>query len=192
MNAISTIPPNCFSALAGLNQCFDEIKAMQDILVKVICDLAATNPDFQKCLADGIAASGSSLPTLGVTNGSPAPPGQVGEFISTTQAVPVTTALTHQFLQGAILQPGDWDVWAWASAPATATSMAFLLSPTPTGLSNNMTGELNNPTTIAGATAIGITARALISVPTLLVFDFAAQFPVAANATFSLEARRRR
>lgn len=117
-------------------------------------------------------------PIMGVTDGSNAGPGQVGEFLGGQVGFSYAAypSITNQTVSLTVIPPGDWDLWAWIWL-STATSGAFFgLDPAPTGISNNMAG-LN---TFAGAGALdnlseqilllGAQARGSFSVPTLLPF----------------------
>lgn len=120
---------------------------------------------------------------MGVIDGSPALPGQVGEFISgqATIAIPalgagITWGGTAQPLQ---IPPGDWMVFADAYWDLWYPSVAFGMTP-PSGFSSGMlggswgTGDPNN------RVAVGQACHALISNPVHLVFNVAV---AAAGAT---------
>ena len=187
-------PPSCFSELYRLNQCYDDIRMMEQILQKVICDMAANNAEFQQCLVDGITKGGSNVPLIGVTNGSNAQPGQVGEFVPFQQTVNFPTGTNTQMISMGVLQPGDWDCWAW-SQPQTAVieDASFYLDPVPPGFSNALPGAVWGVTAGAAAnTLVSATCRASISVPTLLAFGYATVATAAGAAVFQVECRRAR
>jgi hypothetical protein len=195
MGRPAAVPPSCFSQLYSLNQCYEDILMMKQILSKVICDMAATDPDFQKCLAQAMAAAGSNVPLVGVTDGSNAQPGQVGEFLSNRQTVniPAVTGTNNQFLSTIVLPPGDWDIWAWTSVNGIIDALLFSLDPQPAGFSNSAAAWFDDPTNNGvGLTISGMTARGSVSVPTLLVFIYSTVCTTATTAAFQVEARRRR
>lgn len=189
-------PPGDMSALL---QCYCDIQAATAFISKVVTDLAANDPAFQKALVDGIAASGSNLPLIGVTNGSDAQPGQVGEFIDLSQTVnyPVT-ANTNQVVTMGILQPGDWDVWAWADCPGLVTGLNIDLNPIPPGFSSGMQAFTIGIQSASPQAALITTptVRATLSVPTLCVMNVLTNQVTAGPAPGTiglvLSARRRR
>jgi hypothetical protein len=104
-------PPSCFSQLAGLAQCWDDVKAMQQVLSKIIADLLADDPTgtIIPAIIAAIQQSGTNVPIIGVTDGSWAQPGQVGELL--------TGGGSDNFNPGGIsyvapltLTPGDWNL----------------------------------------------------------------------------------
>jgi hypothetical protein len=189
-------PPSCFSELAALNSCYNSIQMMEMILQKVICDMAANNPAFQKCLVDAIAASGSNVPLIGVTNGSDAQPGQVGEYIytQTTLNLPaVASGATGTIVvPGVVVQPGDWDAGCFFLPTSSIQSVVFQLNPVPVGVSNWMMGEAWSGTTEDIQQVMGQPARILISVPTLMPFTITYGTALAQTAIFGFYTRRAR
>jgi len=190
----SAVPPGCFSELARLNQCYNEVQMMEMILSKVVCDLATNNAAFQQCLVNAIAKSGSNVPLIGVTNGADAQPGQVGEYVQFVSTLPIPIGATNQApLQSGVLQPGDWDVYAWMQTNGSGTDVAFYLNPIPAGFANQASGsDWGSTTGSGGGIIIGSMCRALISVPTLMVFAVDFTSAITQTATLTVEARRRR
>lgn len=194
--------PSCFSELASLNACYDSIQMMNQILAKVITDLVTNDKAVQAAIVEAIAASGSNVPLIGVTNGSDAQPGQVGEFVSFNQAVtyPAGVANTQVVTMG-VLQPGDWDVWSTAGVYGFGGATQFILDPQPAGFSSQLQGSLLLPQTgvtgTAGSWIIGVMARASISAPTLIAMQFISNMfgdsaATSTSATLLVFARRRR
>jgi hypothetical protein len=196
------VPPGCFSELARLNQCYNEVQMMEMILAKVVCDLATNNAQFQQCLAEGIAKSGSGVPILGVTDGSNAQPGQVGEWVQTTAVAPVVANVsTTTNCNLGVLQPGDWTCFATLQDFAWSQGNLFYLAPQPAGFSTDMFGSA---LAAAGGSAFGqantiggIPCRASLTVPTLVVFAVTTNYPAGAiqagqEATMIFQARRSR
>lgn len=116
-------------------------------------------------------------PIIGVTDGSDAAPGQVGEAIvgigSINYAAYPTNTTTSLALM--VIQPGDWSLWPSGSASTVIGGAAFFLDPWPVlGLSSRMEMELSQAGSSPGlaetAVFIGQYARASVSVPTLLAF----------------------
>jgi hypothetical protein len=185
--------PSCFSELASLNACYDSVQMMEQILSKVVCDLAQNNAAFQQCLVNAIAASGSNVPLIGVTNGQAAQPGQVGEFISYEVALtlPVSSSPQIQVTNVGTLPPGDWLLWA-IGAPATEVDVLLCnLNPTPAGFSTGLWGGIFG-TTMNGIVLVTGPCHALTSTPVPLVFDINSQSTVSQSCAFYVQGVRQR
>lgn len=194
-------PPSCFSAIAKADACWDQSKAMYEFLSKVITDIFKCNPE----LIPSPPPSAGSGPITGVTDGSNAAAGEVGEYIGAiTQisfaAYPQRTQTTVSPL---VVQPGDWDLWASLYCSTEFGSVWFNLVPTPAGISNNLAGgnALGITTGVAQAellaVVIGQSARGNFTVPTLLPFQVtidqsADAALLAGTAYLQVEGRRRR
>lgn len=115
-------------------------------------------------------------PIHGVTDGSDATPGDVGEFIQVTQNVPYAgyPTITNTTVSLIVLQPGDWDLNCTLGPSTVVGGAQFYLSPNPTGSANLMFGWMGAITTGTpveeGVVVIGQPGRLLCSVPTLLPF----------------------
>lgn len=157
----------------ALMQCYCDIQAATAFISKIVTDLAATDPAFQQALVDAMAASGSALPLIGVTDGSNPQPGQVGEFVDFEVPfnVPVTPQLNIPITMG-VLQPGDWDCWANAATNVWVSSMEIIQIPTPPGFSHGIAAMAAVPEgTTEQITVNAAAVRASISVPTLIVIS---------------------
>lgn len=137
----------------------------------------------------------------GVTDGSNAQPGQVGEFMRFSVNVPFTaTTLTNVNVQLGTLSPGDWDCWSGLETGQGTGPTSILLSPAPPGASNLMhaaLGSFTNPATLEWSILSGPQCRISSSVPSLIAMqvfiDNTGQTGVqAGTAVVWLEARRRR
>lgn len=168
------VPPSCFSQVAKANACWDQSQALYNLVSKVVTDIFATNPG----IIPAPPPSAGSGPIHGVTDGSNAQPGDVGEFFQvspsfTFAAYPNNTTTT---VSAAVLQPGDWNLASALSFGVAVGPVSWALSPVPPGLSNAMNGyavDLNPNVTFFAETGIitGFPARASVSVPTLLAFS---------------------
>jgi hypothetical protein len=147
---------------------------------------------FQQFLQCMLAQLGP-LAIQGVTDGSSALPGNVGEFATATVQINFpASASTVTPIQPIVISPGDWDISAFMVPSVAVNFLGFVLSPVPAGMSNNMQAQQGN----AGvdlATVSGPLARGNFTVPTLLPFTVT----VSATATagyyyFTVSARRRR
>jgi hypothetical protein len=189
--------PSCFSELAQLGQCYNQVQWLTNLLTEIVTDIITTDTAVQQAIVDAIVATGSNVPLIGVTNGSDAAPGQVGEFVQTYQTLNLPDGQNTQNFSGMVLQPGDWDVWAWCYPTAWCDSLYFFLTNgAPPGFSNGIFGQVisgtSPPTSWTAAVVISPACRALISVPTLLPFTLITNAQSAQTAVFQLEARRRR
>jgi hypothetical protein len=194
--------PSCFSELASLNACYDSVQMMEQILAKVITDLVTNNTAVQAAIVEAIAKSGSNVPLIGVTNGSDAQPGQVGEWLTWTVTVtyPATTA-NQQVVSIGTLPPGDWDVYSAVGIFNLGGATGFFLNPVPAGFTSSLQGQyIGGGAGAAGTVSswiVGVPSRALISAPSLIAFQFNSnQFADSAATSTSSElivfARRRR
>lgn len=180
----------------ALLQCYCDIQSATAFIKAVVTNLAETDPEFQQTLANAVLASGAALPLIGVTNGTPAQAGQVGEFVQFTNTINIagTGSQERTVFTAGVLQPGDWDLEMFVQPLIGMTLVSVTLDPQPVGLSNTIWVGFS----IAGATAEGVGAlpgpyaRGLFSVPTLLPVLSIMAASTAGTALFTLNARRRR
>ena len=173
--------------LFRLEQCWDDVKATKDFLKRIIDELIAEDPSL----------IGLAQPIIGVTDGSDAQPGQVGEYVRFQAGVTVPAiSQTTQVTLG-VLPPGDWDCWAWLtdfSVPVTTAQ--FYRAPPPPGFDD----PLNSVTFTAGdamvTTLVSVTTRALTSAPSLINFTVTTNNvtpgPADGGAVLVFQSRRRR
>lgn len=161
-------PPGGMDALM---KCYCDLQQASAFIGQVMLDQINNNPAIIAAIIAGIEKSGSNLPTVGVTDGSNAQPGQVGEFVYMAAPAPFGTGTS--MLNLGVLQPGDWDCWAWMdNQDGTVTTIESFLNPLPAGFSNNMNAFTYSGTPAEDLTLVQPAARANITVPTLLVFQF--------------------
>lgn len=173
------MPPGGFPAgccppggMDALLQCYCDVQSATAFISKVVQDLAANDPVFQQSLVDAIVASGSNIPLIGVTNGTPAQPGQVGEYVSYhLQPTFAATANQSQPVTMGVLQPGDWQVWSTLSTSVVTTGSNMVLNPVPPGFSSSLEQQLAGAASGLTTVLLGGPAQALISVPTLVVIQ---------------------
>lgn len=182
---------------SNLMQCYCDIQNATAFICAVMVDCINTNPAVTTAIIDAIAKSGSNLPLLGVTNGTPAQPGQVGELVVFASGdISATAGPQTQSITMGVLQPGDWDCWFFGNMLGEAHDLAFSLTPQPAGFQNNLNTVLGVMSPELAETPVSTTTQALISVPTLIVIQ--AQTNIGAPGpgpfTFALDfiARRRR
>jgi hypothetical protein len=194
--------PSCFSELAQLGQCYNQVQWLTNLLTEIVTDIIETDTDVQQAIVDAIVATGSNVPLIGVTNGSNAQPGQVGEYIQwyiATQPFAVGDNVTQSVTLG-VLQPGDWQCWCGFAVNGPTGNVWVQLNPTPAGFSTNMWGQaqedLGTYGGVAGFTVLTMDARASLSVPTAVVYslgiDNAATGATATLGNFTFGARRAR
>ena len=143
----------------------------------------------------------------GVTDGSNAALGQIGEYVIwTVTGIPVVVnQTTTTTITVGTLQPGDWQCFASLDDFAFSPGNMFNLSPQPAGFSTNMAGININmaagippPVEVLQAnTIVAITARASLTVATPVNFAVTTNYPAGnvqtpQTATFVFQARRMR
>lgn len=121
-------PPDFFSALYWLNAAYDDVKATKAFLRRLIQDLISEDPT----LIQGMGVAG-------VTDGSSAQPGQVGEVWdpgTQTVSFPANSVNVSTTTSMGVLPPGDWMFWAWAADPSVAVqAFGIINTPQPAGVS---------------------------------------------------------
>lgn len=193
-------PPGGMDALM---KCYCDIQQASAFIGQIMIDQINNNPAVIAAIIAALEKSGSSVPLLGVTNGSNAQPGQVGEFISATGSFPYTaySSTTSVTLTPIVVQPGDWDFRATLGFSSYVGGAFMELVPSPAGMSNPMTGAVNfgssGAATVEELLLLSATARGSFSVPTLMpfsctVFQLSASTLPAGTATFNFEGRRMR
>lgn len=161
--------PGCGPPSGSLMDCYWSVQSATAFISAIMIDAINNNPAVAQAMIDAITKSGSALPLLGVTNGADAQPGQVGEWVMMTQSVSLTGASneTHVVSMG-VLQPGDWNCWAFASFSPPVVSGSWLqLTPLPAGFATNL-WLVDGP---GGFGIASVQTRALISVPTLIPLE---------------------
>ena len=182
--------------LDALMKCYCDIQQASAFIGQIMLDQINNNPAIIAAIIAGIENSGSSLPTVGVTNGAAAQPGQVGEFVAFSQSVAYPTTSQNVPVTMGVLPPGDWDIWAFGNTSTLVSDFAFVLNPVPAGVSNDLETLIVPFTAAEALELVSTTAQALISVPTLFVFQVGTNGvgagSSAGTATITFNARRRR
>lgn len=190
-------PPGGMDALM---KCYCDIQQASAFIGQVMLDQINNNPAIIAAIIAGIENSGSSLPTLGVTNGQPAQPGQVGEYVSfaSPNLNYNTTATTLSWTAG-VLQPGDWDVWAFLQlyGPGGVADCYAYLNPVPAGVALAFRmSEFSGGSFADQVWLVAPAGQALISVPSLFNFTInvnqSGAGPSAGQLGLQMIARRRR
>lgn len=167
------MPPDIFSALFWLSRAYDDVRATKAFLRKLIADLLADDPNL----------FGQGRPIIGVTDGSDAQPGQVGEFVRMNATFPCPATSFAQVQSLGVLQPGDWDCWMWVNPVDYGTeSMQIWLQPQPAGFDNEMyTGQVLAQQ--EWDSLVTQHSRASLSVPTLISVGMETNINGATNAS---------
>lgn len=186
-------PPD---GLAGLIQCYGDINAAMDFLSRLIIDLINNNPAVAEAIIQAIEKSGSALPLLGTTNGTPAVSPQVGQYVqfSGTLDYPSSGSTATASLSLGVLPPGDWDCWMWATFTGTVQGMIVSLNPLPTGFAANPSMTVVYGPTPPTVTVSSIQVEALTTGDSLIVANtqVAAVSGQGGVLTVNFAARRRR
>jgi hypothetical protein len=151
---------------------------------------------FQQFLMAMLSQIGP-YPVQGVTDGSNAAPGMIGEWVAMAANfnIPTASQLGLAVTVG-VLSPGDWTCFAYANTSVVVSDLSFRLVPVPAGFSNSMDGAVGSFPGMLNATIVGPPARASITVPTLVAFGLntntSAAGPTAGTGIMNFEARRSR
>lgn len=179
-------PPPIVDCMGSLAQCYADVKAAQAFLEQMLIDIINCNPDI----------IGRGTPIVGVTDGSNAQPGMVGEIITLTGVFPYNATQTQGPLSLGSLPAGDWDCWTYGYPSAWATDFEFALNPVPAGFENNLWGKTTVQTpTVWIVPVVGIQGRASTTQPSLIAFTCTANANGPGDAgtmAITFNARRRR
>jgi hypothetical protein len=138
--------------MSGLMQCWQDIAQFQQFLA---CMLSQMGP----------------FPMQGVTDGSNAAPGNIGEFMTATaNATFAAGVVTTTTLSPIVIPPGDWDLWSFSEQTVETGIVWYYASPQPVGVTNDMSGIAGAPGAGLLTRVIGLPARGSFTVPTLLAF----------------------
>jgi hypothetical protein len=153
---------------------WNEIQCLKQVIQEVLDELGITKPGTPPGTGGG--GGTPSTPLVGVTDGSKAAAGIVGEYISGTQVIPVTNAATVTYTPVPVTIPaGDWDVEASILTEyLDYIGLKFNLTPIPPGMSADELAWSHpsaNPGTGAwGLVAVAPRAQASFSAATPLAF----------------------
>lgn len=178
----------------GLVQCYDDVNNASAFLAALFIDQINNNPAVAEAMIQAITKSGAALPLLGVTNGAPAVPPQVGEYLQLVATLPYTATPATALLSLGVLPAGDWDCWLWATFTSVTAGAQYFLSPLPAGFAANPAASTYSATLPPIAPLASMTVEALTSVDSLIVADTAvvASSGQSGVMTLNFAARRRR
>jgi hypothetical protein len=101
-------PPGCFDWIAKAQACWDQSQDLEAFLTQVITDIFTQNPG----IIPPPPPSAGTGPIIGVTDGSDAAPGEVGEWMTSQVTGTISQNAGLATYQTLTLTPGDWDCWA--------------------------------------------------------------------------------
>jgi hypothetical protein len=138
-------------------------------------------------LAGGTLTGNLTVPGIvGVSNGSNAAAGTVGEYLSsivlTTSAISLTSG-TEANVTSISLTAGDWDVWAegWFNAAATTTITELAV-----GININSTGLQGVPQDQTAVAVAGSFSAGLARAPSIVIPTAPCRVSVSATTTYYL------
>lgn len=172
-----------------LRQCNKDIMVLRKLIEEIVNDILGNQP----------APGGVTGPIIGVTDGSDAAPGEVGEFLTFSATGNYQAgAISDVILPVGIIPPGDWSLSAQCQFNTFVGVVWFTVEPTPPGTSAGLAAAMS-AITEGGAEELVLlntmSARGSYSVPTLMAFHInvnqtmLAGLP-AGQVTLTLNARR--
>ena len=191
----SPVPMPCPpGGTAGLQQCYDDINNASAFLAQLFIDQINNNPLVAQAMIQAITKSGYALPLLGTTNGTPAIPPQVGQYVQLSATLPYTATPASANLSLGVLPPGDWDCWLWATFTSAISGAQYSLDPLPTGFAANPSASNFSVIWPANAILSTMTVEALTNADELIVANtqVAATSGQSGTMTVNFAARRRR
>lgn len=168
------------------------------VRLRPTCPCGCHHPPGTPCppSCDPCAPSSRPQMPMGVTDGSNALPGQVGEFITATTAIAFQQGVTLTTTISVItMPPGDWDAQAFAQFTAVIDACTFFLQPTPPGVNTGMGNQFQEAAgTVGEATMLGGPfTRINVTVPTALTFYVLVESSVNSGVMYlNVNARRAR
>lgn len=180
--------------MTALSQCYDDINAAADLISRLMIDQINNNPAVAEAIIQAIQKSGSNLPLIGITNGTAAPAGQVGEYVQLSGTLAYTATPASAQLSLGVLPAGDWDCWLWATFTSAINGAQYSLNPLPAGFAANPAASNFSTVWPANAILSTMTVEALTSGDSLIVADTAAAATSGQSGTMTVNfaARRRR
>lgn len=114
-------PPSCTDYLAKIQQCWDQSQDLEALLKQIITDIFTNDPG----IIPPPPPSAGTGPIIGVTDGSDAAPGEVGEFMFNSVSGVIAQNAGLATYQALTLTPGDWDVWGYLDVAIPVGSTQF-------------------------------------------------------------------
>lgn len=195
MNAMMPAQAGCApDDLASLIACYGDINAAMDFISRIMIDLINNNPAVAEAIIQAIQKSGSNLPLLGVTNGTPATPPQVGQYVHLSGTLAYTATPAQANLSLGVLPAGDWDCWLWATFTSVTAGAQYSLNPLPAGFAANPSASSWSATLPPQLILSTMTVQALTSGDELIVANTSvvASSGQSGTMTVNFAARRRR
>ena len=193
------LPPGCCppGGMDALMKCYCDIQAASAFIATIMIDQINNNPAVVQAIIAAIEKSGSNLPLIGVTNGTAAQPGQVGEWIlfQAHAAYPATFVAPIPVTMGS-LPPGDWDLYSYVQMSSFINDVIWQYLPVPPGWSDAGQTTVADQGANLSLRTPGVPVQALTSVPSLVAMQLQVNTlgpgSSAGTATIYVACRRRR
>jgi hypothetical protein len=117
----SCAPPQCTDWLAKIESCWDQSQDLEALLTKIITQIFTDDPS----IIPPAPPSAGSGPIIGVTDGSDAAPGEVGEYVTLAVNGVLAANAGLATYQALTLTPGDWDLWSYLDVDIPVGSTQF-------------------------------------------------------------------
>ena len=181
-------PPGGMDALM---KCYCDVQAATAFICSVMVQCVQNNPAVVEAIIAAIEKSGSSVPLIGVTDGSNAQPGQVGEYIEFVTPFSFPTGTNTGVVTAGSLPPGDWDCYLFLGPSVALDTLAVSLAPLPAGFDAPLFayGTSVTPEFVALA---GNMTRGSTTAPSLIAWSVVTAGTTAGTVQIWFQARRRR
>lgn len=134
----------------------------------------------------------------GATDGQPARPGMVGEFVSRSTSSTYAAGTQTQVVSALVLPAGDWDIQislliSAATSAVSVTEAGIRLDPIPAGMTDPLWTPMVGSEVATDVLLASSRAQGLFAVPTLLSVNVQTTSPTGGgNWTLTATARRMR
>lgn len=178
----------------GLIHCYDQVNNASALISALMIDQINNNPDVAEAIIAALNKTGNAVPVLGTTNGIPAVPPQVGEYLQFSGEILYTATTVQESLSLGVLPPGDWDCWLWATFTSVIQGASFVLNPLPPGFAANPSAAVVYGATPPNYPMFSMQVEALTSADSLIVANCQVAGTSGQSGVFTVyfAARRRR
>lgn len=155
--------------MAGLIQCYDNLNNASAFIAQLMIDQINNNPAVAEAMTQALVKGGFALPLLGTTNGTPATPPQVGQYVQLSATLDYTSTPAVANLSLGTLPAGDWLCWMWATFTSVTSGAIYTLNPLPPGFAANPYATTNAATVPPQTILSSMPFEALTSADSLIV-----------------------
>lgn len=195
-------PPGCTCQMccqidSDTIRCWQQMQLFEQMISDIVNKIFA-NPTPEMITAITNMFNTNVIPSVGVTDGSNAKPGHVGELLHFyVPAIPFTAAQQLQVIPVGIIPPGDWQIQIEAGVQSGAMgSLSGQLDTLPVGFTHYLQTYFQidiTPGTAGEILATSLWAKANVTVPTPMNYRVTTNFFQTGTAgTFALAAEARR